>query len=85
MLRAVGGLEIIYNRRGQIVDIVGSVKGGGRYAYKTTIMVMITIQMMIVMMIMMMTITTEQMVQKLKLRIQSIRKCNHQNRQKIID
>ena len=32
-LERVGGLEIIYNRRGQIVDIVGSVKGGGRYAY----------------------------------------------------
>jgi hypothetical protein len=27
-----GGLEIIYNRRGQIVDI-GICKGGGRYAY----------------------------------------------------
>jgi hypothetical protein len=25
-LERVGGLEIIYNRRGQIVDIVGSVK-----------------------------------------------------------
>ena len=32
-LERVGGLEIIYNRRGQIVDIVGSVKGGSRYAY----------------------------------------------------
>ena len=32
-LERVGGLEIIYNRRGQIVDIVGSVKGGDRYAY----------------------------------------------------
>ncbi|MFV8342886.1 hypothetical protein [Flavobacterium sp. XS2P39] len=27
-LERVGGLEIIYNRRGQIVDIIGSVKGG---------------------------------------------------------
>lgn len=27
-LERVGGLEIIYNRRGQIIDIVGSVKGG---------------------------------------------------------
>ena len=32
-LERVGGLEIIYNRRGQIVDIVGSVKGGRDYAY----------------------------------------------------
>lgn len=32
-LERVGGLEIIYNRRGQIVDIVGSVKGGRVYAY----------------------------------------------------
>jgi hypothetical protein len=32
-LERVGGLEIIYNRRGQIVDIVGSVKGGRGYAY----------------------------------------------------
>lgn len=32
-LERVGGLEIIYNRRGQIVDIIGSVKGGSRYAY----------------------------------------------------
>lgn len=28
-LERVGGLEIIYNRRGQIVDLIGSVKGGG--------------------------------------------------------
>jgi hypothetical protein len=28
-LERVGGLEIIYNRRGQVVDIYGSVKGGG--------------------------------------------------------
>ncbi len=27
-LERVGGLEIIYNRRGQIVDLIGSVKGG---------------------------------------------------------
>ncbi|MFV5700379.1 hypothetical protein ACM55F_00760 [Flavobacterium sp. XS2P12] len=32
-LERVGGLEIIYNRRGQIVDIVGSVKGGRAYEY----------------------------------------------------
>lgn len=32
-LERVGGLEIIYNRRGQIVDIVGAVKGGRGYAY----------------------------------------------------
>ncbi|MBU0941052.1 MAG: hypothetical protein KKD36_06450 [Bacteroidetes bacterium] len=32
-LERVGSLEIIYNRRGQIVDIVGSVKGGRGYAY----------------------------------------------------
>lgn len=32
-LERVGGLEIIYNRRGQIVDIVGSVKGGRGYEY----------------------------------------------------
>jgi hypothetical protein len=32
-LERVGGLQIIYNRRGQIVDIVGSVKGGRAYAY----------------------------------------------------
>ena len=32
-LERVGGLEIIYNRRGQIVDIVGAVKGGRDYEY----------------------------------------------------
>jgi hypothetical protein len=32
-LERVGGLEIIYNRRGQIVDIVGAVKGGRGYEY----------------------------------------------------
>jgi hypothetical protein len=32
-LERVGGLEIIYNRRGQVVDIFGSVKGGRGYAY----------------------------------------------------
>jgi hypothetical protein len=32
-LTQVGGLQIIYNRRGQIVDIVGSVKGGRGYEY----------------------------------------------------
>ena len=32
-LDRVGGLQIIYNRRGQIVDIVGSVKGGRTYQY----------------------------------------------------
>jgi hypothetical protein len=31
-LERVGGLEIIYNRRGQVVDIFGSVGGRG-YAY----------------------------------------------------
>ncbi|WP_339921509.1 hypothetical protein [uncultured Flavobacterium sp.] len=31
-LERVGGLEIIYNRRGQIVDTYGSVKGGREYA-----------------------------------------------------
>jgi hypothetical protein len=29
----VGGLQIIYNRRGQIVDIVGAVKGRRTYGY----------------------------------------------------
>jgi hypothetical protein len=32
-LTQVGGLQIIYNRRGQIVDIVGDVKGGRAYQY----------------------------------------------------
>lgn len=32
-LERVGGLEIIYNRRGQIVDVVGAVKGGRSYEY----------------------------------------------------
>ena len=32
-LAQVGGLQIIYNRRGQIVDIVGSVKGSRAYQY----------------------------------------------------
>jgi hypothetical protein len=31
-LEQVGGLEIIYNRRGQVVDTYGSVKGGRGYA-----------------------------------------------------
>ena len=33
VLEQVGGLKIIYNRRGQIVDTVGAVKGGGSYVY----------------------------------------------------
>ena len=32
-LERVGGLEIIYNRRGQIVDMVGAVNGGRAYQY----------------------------------------------------
>nr|WP_314896275.1 hypothetical protein [uncultured Flavobacterium sp.] len=32
-LEQVGGLQIIYNRRGQIVDIVGTVKGRRAYEY----------------------------------------------------
>lgn len=32
-LERAGGLEIIYNRRGQIVDTAGSVKGGRGYQY----------------------------------------------------
>lgn len=32
-LTQVGGLQIIYNRRGEIVDIFGAVKGGRRYQY----------------------------------------------------
>jgi hypothetical protein len=32
-LEQVGGLQIIYNRRGQIVDIIGSVKGRRAYEY----------------------------------------------------
>ena len=32
-LERVGGLEIIYNRRGQIVDTFGAVKGGRAYQY----------------------------------------------------
>jgi hypothetical protein len=32
-LTQVGGLQIIYNRRGQIVDIFGTVKGGRDYQY----------------------------------------------------
>lgn len=32
-LDRVGNLQIIYNRRGQIVDIVGAVKGGRVYQY----------------------------------------------------
>jgi hypothetical protein len=33
-LDRVGDLQIIYNRRGQIVDIVGAVKGGRAYQYR---------------------------------------------------
>ena len=29
----IGGMQIIYNRRGDIVDTVGSIKGYGEYAY----------------------------------------------------
>jgi hypothetical protein len=36
-LEQVGGLQIIYNRRGQIVDMVGSVKGGRAYQYSQNI------------------------------------------------
>jgi hypothetical protein len=32
-LDRVGDLQIIYNRRGQIVDIIGAVKGGRAYQY----------------------------------------------------
>ena len=32
-LDRVGGLQIIYNRRGQIVDMVGTVNGGRAYQY----------------------------------------------------
>jgi hypothetical protein len=32
-LDRVGGLQIIYNRRGQIVDMVGAVNGGRAYQY----------------------------------------------------
>jgi hypothetical protein len=32
-LTQVGGLQIIYNRRGQIVETVGTVKGGRAYQY----------------------------------------------------
>jgi hypothetical protein len=32
-LTQVGGLKIIYNHRGQIVDVVGAVKGGRAYQY----------------------------------------------------
>ena len=32
-LTQVGGLQIIYNRRGQIVDFVGTVNGGREYQY----------------------------------------------------
>ena len=32
-LTQVGGLQIIYNRRGQIVDMVGAVNGGRAYQY----------------------------------------------------
>lgn len=32
-LERVGGLEIIYNRRGQIIDAIGAVKGGRSYEY----------------------------------------------------
>jgi hypothetical protein len=32
-LEQVGGLQIIYNRRGQIIDIVGTVKGRRAYEY----------------------------------------------------
>ena len=32
-LEQVGGLQIIYNRRGQIVDMIGTVKGGRAYQY----------------------------------------------------
>lgn len=32
-LKQVGGLQIIYNRRGQIVDMIGSVKGRRGYDY----------------------------------------------------
>jgi hypothetical protein len=31
-LERVGGLEIVYNRRGQVVNLIGSVKGGRGYA-----------------------------------------------------
>lgn len=33
-LTQVGGLQIVYNRRGQIVDIFGAVKGGREYQYQ---------------------------------------------------
>ncbi|HLF53132.1 hypothetical protein [Flavobacterium sp.] len=33
-LTQVGGLQIIYNRRGQIIDVVGNVKGHRAYAYQ---------------------------------------------------
>jgi len=36
-LEQVGGLQIIYNRRGQIVDMVGTVKGGRAYQYSQNI------------------------------------------------
>jgi hypothetical protein len=32
-LEQVGGLQIIYNRRGQIVDFIGNVKGRRAYEY----------------------------------------------------
>ena len=32
-LEQIGGLQIIYNRRGQIIDIIGTVKGGRGYEY----------------------------------------------------
>jgi hypothetical protein len=32
-LTQIGGLQIVYNRRGQIIDMVGTVKGGRGYEY----------------------------------------------------
>lgn len=29
----IGGMQIVYNRRGDIVDLVGNVKGRGKYGY----------------------------------------------------
>ena len=33
MLTQVGGLRIVYDRRGRIVDMLGNVNGNGQYAY----------------------------------------------------
>jgi hypothetical protein len=42
-LERVGGLEIIYNRRGQVVDIFGSVKAvEGMHITKITIIVILS-------------------------------------------